>query len=811
MKEYKKNQYILIILILVSLGFIIGNFISKQSNIINYIAFTVLGFMISTEIFYISIYRKIKQVNFLENRLKLWNTITYRVKNAGETAFNEMPLGIVVFNDKLEVEWANNYSKDIFLSPLVGRNIKNIDRELTQKLEDKLNHFNVTLYSQVYSCEYLVDDNVLYLTDITEKTKVMELYKSKILALGVINLDNLTSAFGSLDAQEKSLQISNLIGILSEWADKYNISLTGYSEERYLLILNRGILDMIISDNFDILDKVREYTLKENLRVTASIGIACLDTDPITLLEEATNQLGLALNRGGNQAVIKINDETLYLGAKTESFENRSAVSTRIKAEELSDLITRSSKVIIMSHVDMDADGFGSSIAVRKLCKALGREGLIVFDSKLVDQSVANIYDSIVKEHVNFLNAFITPKEAIGEMTDDTLLIIVDCQYQNILMEERIFSKAKKVAIIDHHRRSPQAITNYAYIYTQSSASSSVELVMEMSEFFNQELIDISGIEATWMLMGVVVDTNNFIYRTTSRTFNVLAKLQGYGADMSKTQRYLREAFSDYVKKISILNNIEIYNGRYGIALCDDEIYPRSFLAKIANEIVTVNNITSAFCIGKISDNEIGISARSLDEENVQVIMERMGGGGHFNNAATQLKNTDIKSAREQLIKVLKENASEGDKFMKIILTKDVKGKGKTSDIIDIPAGYGNFLIRNGQAIEATADNIKHLEYEKTLEKQEQEKHLKDMQELKKRIESSPITIGVKVGKAGKLFGSVSTKQIADEFTSKYNIDIDKRKIISDKEIDALGTYKIPIQLHKEVMATITLYVVEKG
>lgn len=810
MKEYKKNQYILIVLILVSLGFIVGNLISEKSDIINYIAFTILGFMISTEIFYISAYRKNKHINFLENRLKLWNTITYRVKNAGETAFNEMPLGIVVFNEKLDIEWANNYSKDIFLSPLVGRNIRNIDKELTQKIEEKVNHFNVKLYNQLYSCQYLIDDNVLYLTDITEKVKVMDLYKNKILALGIINLDNLFQAFGSLDAQEKSMQISNLIGILSEWAEKYNISITGYSEERYLIILNRETVDLLIKDNFDILDEVRDYTSKENLSITASIGVACIDTDPITLLEEATNQLDLALNRGGNQAIIKINDEIHYLGAKTESFEARTAVSIRVKAEELSEIISHSPRVFIMSHLDMDADAFGAAIACRKFCKALGREAKIVFDPRYVDQSVANIYDSIVKEHVNLLNSFINPKDVYSEMTDDSLLILIDCQYQNILMEEKIYKKAKKIAIVDHHRRSNQAISNYDYIYTQPSASSSVELFVEMMDFLDQDNLEISAVEATWMLMGVIVDTNNFLYRTSSRTFNVLAKLQSYGANMTQSQRFLREAFGDYVKKISILNNIEIYNGHYGIALCDDEIYQRSFLAKIANEMVTVNNITSAFCIGRISDDEVGISARSLDEENVQIIMERLGGGGHFNNAATQLKNVDIKEAREKLINVLKVGADEGDKFMRIILTKDVKGKGRASDIIDIPAGHANFLIRSGQAIEATPDNIKHLENEKNLEKQEQEKHLKEMQELKKRIDVSPITIGVKVGKSGKLFGSVSTKQIADEFLSKYNINIDKRKILADKDIDALGTYNIPIQLHKEVTANITLYVIEK-
>jgi ribosomal protein L9 len=810
MKEYKKNQYIITFTLIASIALIVSSFFTNLPQFVTYFAFAFGGFAISLEVVYISFYNKNKKLNFLENRMKLWNGISYRVKNAGETAFNEMPLGILVFNDDLDIQWANNHSKDIFLSPLLGRNIKNLDKELAMKILDKEKDFNITLYGRVYTGQLLVNDNVLYLTDITEKLAVMNKYQNRIMAIGIVNLDNLDSAFGSLDAQEKSYQISNLIGILSEWSEKYDISLTGYSEERYLLIMDRGTVDELMKDNFDILDKVKEYTRKENLRLTASIGLSCTDVNPIELVNEATTQLNMALNRGGNQAVVKINEEIIYFGAKTESFEARNSVSIRIKTEELSELVLKSNKIIIMSHSDMDADAFGASIAIRKVCKAIGKEAKIVFDSKLVDFSVANIYDSIIKQHVNLLTAFITPKDAIMQINDETLLIIVDCQYQNILMEEKVYKKASKIAIIDHHRRNVSAISNYNFIYTQPSASSSVELIIEMTDYLDPEKLDISSIEATWMLMGVTVDTNNFIYRTTSRTFNVLAKLQAYGANMSKVQKYLREDFSDYVKKISVLNNIENVDGIYGIAICDDEIYQRSFLAKIADEIVMVNNFKIGFCIGKVSDDEIGISARSLDEANVQVIMERLGGGGHFNNAATQIKNVDISGARNMLINTLRDNTGEGDKHMKVILIKDVKGKGKARDIIDIPAGHANFLIKSAQAIEATPDNIKHLEYEKTLEKQTQEKQLKDMQDLKNRIEASPLKIGVKVGKSGKLFGSVSTKLIAEEFVNQHKIEIDKRKILSDKDVDTLGTHKIPIQLHKEVTATITVYVVEK-
>ncbi|HHZ17916.1 MAG TPA: 50S ribosomal protein L9, partial [Acholeplasmataceae bacterium] len=249
----------------------------------------------------------------------------------------------------------------------------------------------------------------------------------------------------------------------------------------------------------------------------------------------------------------------------------------------------------------------------------------------------------------------------------------------------------------------------------------------------------------------------------------------------------------------------------YAIAACTaDEIYTRAFLAKIADNIISVNDIQASFCIGRIDEDEIGISARSLNEVNVQVIMEQLGGGGHFNNAATQIKEITIDQAKALLIDKLIRLEDGGMTTMKIILTKEVKGKGKAGDIIDIPAGHANFLIRTNQAVLATVDNIKQLEKKKREEKEAMEKHLNEMRELKTVIESRPVDIHVRVGKDGKLFGTVSTKQIADEYKAQHDIVLDKRKMLPDKQIDALGTYQIPIQLHKEVTALITIHVVEK-
>lgn len=811
MKEYRYKQILLILMLLISASIIIFDFFIEDVNdYILYGAFILIGLALSLEVGFLYFYNQRNKLNFLENRMKMWNDISYRVKKAGEVSFNEMPLGIVVFDQSLRIEWANNYAKEIFLSPLVERNIKNIDDDLTEKIMDKKNKFEVNLYGRTYSCILLRDDYILYLTDITEKIELLNKCKNNTPALGVLNLDNLEPALGALDAKERSLQVSNLIGIITEWADNLNIATKGYSDERYILIFDYDTLEQLIETNFVILDRVKEYCNKENLRITASIGIACDEIDATALMDEAYNQLELALNRGGNQAVVKKDGETIYFGAKTESFEARTPISIRFNTEELISLITESSNVFILGHKAMDADSFGAAIGMRQIVKALGREAKIIFDESFIDETVSNIYKSIKNEHIVFLNALIDPKLAHEELTDESLLIIVDVQYQSLLMDEKIYKKAKKIAIIDHHRRNTMAINDSVFLYTHPAASSVVELIIEMSEFVEE--FDLSEIEATWLLVGISVDTNNFLNRTTSRTFNAVAKLQLYGADMSIVRKYLREDFQDYVKKTSILNNMEIIYGEYGVALCDDDIYQRAFLAKIADNMIGVNDIKIAFCIGKVEDDTVGISARSLGDANVQVIMERLGGGGHFNSAATQIKEITMEKAKELLIESLKLYKGENRKTMKVILIKDVKGKGKAKDVIDVPNGYANHLIRSKQAIVATPNNIKHLEYEKNIEDEKLKQHIINMEALKEKVEASPLKVVVKVGQNGKLFGSVSTKLIVDEYKKQYGFDLDKRKIMldKDKEINALGTYKIPIQLHNKIIANMTIYVVEK-
>ncbi len=811
MKGFKKYNIVLAIFIL--LGIIASIFLyladkqKYQYYILGLVGFISLltGLLISN----LSLYKQIRESAYQKQKLQLWNSISYRVKNAGETSFNEMPLGIILFNDDFVIEWANNYAKKAFSSELVERNFSNLNKEFADKISKRTPQFDITIYEKVYHCVHMLRDHVIYLNDITNETNVINKYKERTMALGILNLDNLDLSMTTIDAQEKALQMSHLIGILTSWCEEYNISIKGYTDERYMLIMDYKTLSRVMEKEFNVLANVKNYCDKEGLRITASIGVVCDDKSATELMKDAEAQLELALSRGGNQAIVRRDGETLFFGAKSEAMESRTPSYIRVKTAEVVDLINKYNNVYIMAHKYMDADAFGSCLGASKLVQSCGKKAKIVFDEEYIDATVKEIYNTIKMTYASCLEDLMEADEVAKKIKEKDLLILVDCQYQKLLMSDKVYRKAKHVTVIDHHRRNPDAITNYESLYTLPSASSAVELIVEMLEFVDSDKYEITQDEAMWMTMGIVVDTNNFMFHTTYRTFNALAKLQRFGADMGKAQKYLRENSEEYMKKIEFLNGLEITKDGFGIITCDDGIYERSFIAKVADSAISVSSVRAAFCIGRYEKNGVNISARSLNEENVQVIMEKMGGGGHFGVAAAQFKDVTIDEVKQKLLEVLETTKTVSAPVKKVILMKDVNGKGKINDIIDLPIETANFLIRNDQAVEATRENVKKYEIDRINAIEAEDKELKEKQELKERIEKTRIEIAVKVDTLGKLKKPISIRKVIEAFNQENNTDLDYRKVVSDFTINALGTYEIRIQLHNDVEATITAFIVE--
>ena len=753
--------------------------------------------------------RQIKRGTFLENRLSLWNTISYRVKKSGEYAFNEMPIGIIILSTKNQIVWSNKFAKKIFISELNDILLENISPELDRRIQDKENNFIVVIYGHQYQVEYIDEHRIIYLTDITELYLMKEKYNRRTLSLGYINVDNLENILSDFDVQERAEFMYRIVSKIAEWSDKFGSYVRAYSDNSYLIIMDREQLDKVIEDNFSILDTIKDLVQGKKYKISLSIGIASMDIEINELSNLAKEQLELASNRGGDQATVLVDGKVRFFGAKTDTAQSETKVSLRMKSQELQELMLSSSEVMVVGHKNSDADSFGATLAIFKMAKSLGKEACIIFDPKSVDPTVERIYESIKRDYVGLLDYLITPQQALARMTNNTLLMVVDLQLKNLLSEPKLVERAKKIGVIDHHRRGDDVIDNLSFYLSSTAASSSVELIVQLYEFLPDE-VHLEKLEATWLLLGIIVDTNNFVYRCNENTFKVASYLSKKDADMALVKKFLKEEINEKVARNQLIDNLEIYQGHIGIARgMDDTLFERTALAKISDEIITIDGIDAGFTVAKLSNNIIGISARSIENLNVQIIMESFHGGGHFNNAAAQVVSDDL----EEVVKDLKQYIDEyieKEESVKVILIKDVKNHGKKGEIVEFALGFANHLIRSGQAIAVTGENLKLLDEQKREQALMEEKHLQEMMELKKIIEETPIQIGVKVGTEGKIFGSVSTKQIVDAFQKATGKVLNKQNIKLDKNITKLGTYQIDINLHKQVSAKITLYIVEK-
>ncbi len=753
---------------------------------------------------------KDKKIKWLENRLEVWNNISYHVKRAGDEAFNELPVGILIFDDELEIKWANRYAKSIFQNKLVERPLQAIHNDLYLKLKENSENIKISVYDNKYDAIYRQENKLLYLFDVTQREEIVSRYNDRTTAVGVIYLDNMEESLNGYDMQEKSELRGKYLGEISDWVSHFGAYLKPYEDDRLVMVCDRAQLMKMMAEKFEILNIVRTISNEHSVRISVSMGVACWDVGYEELGSLAQNAIELAEKRGGDQVVVNIQNEKIqYFGGKTNALEKSSKVLVRVMTQTLKDLIEESTDVMIVGHRNMDTDCLGAVIGVSKMALASMKSTHIIIDERLVDTTVNKIFSNLKEE--NYSELFISPDEAIDIIKPTTLLIVVDTQSPSIIMDKDILEAATNVAVIDHHRRGEVTFEDPIFNYVEPYASSSVELITEMFPFYGKK-IELSSDEATIMLSGIVVDTNDFTFRTGARTFDVASILKEYGGDMIKVRTILRDHYDRYCKISNLTNVAEIIYGKYAVVKDQTgELIDRVLLAQVSEKILNIDGISAAFTIGRVGENEIGVSARSFEDVNVQLLMEEMGGGGHFNSAAVQINDSNVNDVYKNLLEILeRENLQEGEEKMKVILQEDVKGRGTKGSVIEVANGYGNFLITNKKGIEATAENIKIMKEDKELADHAAAVHLDLMKKLKEEIEDKSIKIQVKIGNDGKLFGSVTTKQVAEEFERQFNIHLDKRKIELTSEINSLGIYEAGVQLHKDVVAKIQIHVMEK-
>lgn len=593
--------------------------------------------------------------------------LAYRIKNGEQQALLEMPIGILVFDETNKVEWINPYlAKFVGDEDLIGFQLEDVEPELYAELQTHQNDEGfqtINWQDKQFSLLVQSDFNIAYLMDITRYADIEEQYEDEKLILGNIYLDNYAEISQGMSDSDISNLRNYITSELNEWAEKYGLFIKTIDDDYYLILGHQSSLNLVEQNKFSILDVIRENTTKQNSPVTLSVGVAYGDNDLNNLSKLAQSNLDLALGRGGDQVVVKADGmQAHFYGGKTNPMEKRTRVRARMISQTLQDLMTESDQIFVQGHRIPDMDSIGACLGIRRIAKMNNQECWIVLEDDHIHSDVAKLLEKIDEDgYQDIRDHIITASQALDQATDNSLLIMVDHSKPKISMSEALFERLKsRVMIIDHHRRGEEFPENPILVYIEPYASSTCELITEMIEYQPRDAEGINKLEATAMLTGIQVDTKSFTLRAGTRTFDAASYLRSAGADGLLIQELMKENVDSYMQRNYLISRVTLLNKTMALSAGEDDVvYDSVTTAQAADSLLNMTGIDASFVITLRDDGAVGVSARSVGDFNVQVIMEEMGGGGHLSNAATQIKDQSVSQVKDKLIAILTRTEDE--------------------------------------------------------------------------------------------------------------------------------------------------------
>lgn len=499
----------------------------------------------------------------------------------------------------------------------------------------------------------------IYLYDETALKIALRENDAQSLAVGLIYLDNYEEALASVEEVRRSL----LTALIERKVNKYVSGFDGICQriekDKYLIILKKKSVVQMEEQRFELLEDVKTVNIGNEMAVTISIGIGLGGLVYAQNHEFARTAIDLALGRGGDQAVVKTPEQINYYGGKSQQVEKNTRVKARVKAHALREIITSKDHVLIMGHRMADVDSFGAAIGIYRIARTLERRAQIVLND--VNTSLQPLVD-LFKNNPEYENdMLLNSAQAVERAGANTVLVVVDVNKPSLTECPELLKICKSIVVLDHHRAGTETIENATLSYVETYASSACEMVSEILQYISDSL-RIKSEEADSMYAGMVIDTNNFVSKTGVRTFEAAAFLRRNGADVTRVRKLFRENADEYKAKADAASQAEIYKNSYAISVCTGEglASPTVIGAQAANELLNIRGIKASFVITPYQ-GKLFFSARSIDEVNVQVIMERMGGGGHLNMAGCQMENTPVLEGIGILKKTLDKMIEEGE------------------------------------------------------------------------------------------------------------------------------------------------------
>ncbi len=518
-------------------------------------------------------------------------------------------------------------------------------------------HWNIEDSVNVWSSKNALI--AMYLYDETEIISLMKANTEQKLIIGLLYIDNYEEALETIDEVRRSLLTALVDRKVNKYMQGIDAVIKKMEKDKYFFVFQQKYLHYLQSNKFSILEEVRGINIGNEMSVTISIGLGVNADTYIEGYEYARAAMDLALARGGDQAVVKDRDKIAYYGGKSIQMEKSTRVKARVKAHAFREFVEAKDKIVVMGHKIGDVDSLGAAIGVYRIAKTFNKKAHIVINE--ITTSLRPMLNRFVG-NPDYEEDMFLKNEQVKEIVDiNTLLVIVDVNRPSYTECKELLDYTKTVVIFDHHRQTNEAIDTAVLSYIEPYASSTSEMIAEILQYIGGNL-RLKPVEADALYAGIMIDTNNFLTKTGVRTFEAAAFLRRSGADVTRIRKLFRSEMIDFKTKADAVRNTEIYHGCFAITVCaSSEVDSPTILgAQVANELLNINNIKASFVLTEYN-NQIYISARSIDEANVQIIMEKLGGGGHLSVAGTQLKNTTMEEAISLMKATLDKMMEEGE------------------------------------------------------------------------------------------------------------------------------------------------------
>ena len=600
--------------------------------------------------------------------------LTLNVNQAAKNSLIYSPIPLIIIETDGNIVWRstkfvsefanidiNNYLTDL---------ISNINLEINER-EDKKDKSiikNLNIQNKEYKIlgEFVKSGNhdknkkdkymmILYFLDETENIKLKKEYTDSKSCVGIIMVDNYEESMQQIDLDIRPQIIAEIEKSIYEWANEADGIIVKSDRDRFVYLFEQRYLEKLKENKFNILDNIKDIKTDGKAQFTLSIAISNEGLTDKETYQMALNTMDVVLGRGGDQAAIRENGKYQFFGGRAEEVEKRTKVKARIVAHALEELIKENDQVLIMGHINPDIDAIGSALGIYQLAKELGKDAYIVANTE--GKALQDLNYSIEEQEI-YKGVIINKEIADEKITDKTLLIIVDTHKASYVEAPELIEKTNQIAIIDHHRRSPDFIQKSILTFHEVYASSAAELVTEILQYTSTQ-IELSQFEAEVLYAGIMMDTKNFTFKTGVRTFEAAAYLRKYGIDIIKVKKWFQSDLETYNRVTEIIKTTEIVKNSIGIAMYKDEDKNANLIcAKTADELLTIGDITASFVLGNDGE-KITISGRSIGDINVQVILEKMGGGGHITLAGAQIENKNIEEVKKELIQKIDEYFNE--------------------------------------------------------------------------------------------------------------------------------------------------------